>query len=85
MEQPTRPVPHTELAGEIRAELARQRKKLNDLAQHLGMSPATLYRRLSDPPPKHFRLDELDAIAHYLGLTVPELIQRAIDATEAAA
>ena len=85
MEQPTRPVPHTEMAGEIRAEMARQRKKLNDLAQLLGMSPATLYRRLGDPPRKHFRLDELDVVAHYLGFTVPELVQRALDASESAA
>lgn len=84
MQQPTRPVPHVELAGEIRAEMARQRKKLNDLAQHTGMSQATLYRRLGDPPVP-FRLDELTVVAYYLGLTVPDLIQRAIDASAAAA
>ena len=84
MEQPTRPVPHADLAGEIRAEMARQRKKLNDLAQLLGVSPTTLYRRLGDPPTP-FRLDELTVVAYYLGFTVPELIQRALDASESAA
>lgn len=70
-------IPTTErVAGEIRAEMARQRKKMTGLAQTLGISYATLHRRLANPP-QSFRLDELELIADYLGITVPELLERA--------
>jgi hypothetical protein len=85
MQQAPRPVPHAEIAGEIRAELARQRKKVNDLAQHLGISRVTLYKKLGDPPAP-FTLDELVVIAYYLNYpSVIELLQRALDAAETAA
>ncbi len=67
--------PTTErVAGEIRAEMARQRKRMTDLADELGISYATLNRRLNRPS---LRLDELETIAAYLGTTVTDLLGRA--------
>lgn len=68
--------PTTEqVAGEIRAEMARQRKRMADLADVLGISYATLNRRLTRN--RSFRLDELELIAAYLGTTVTSLLGRA--------
>lgn len=67
--------PTTErVAGEIRAEMARQRKTMTELADALGISYATLNRRLSA---QSFRLDELETIAAYLDTTVTDLLERA--------
>jgi transcriptional regulator with XRE-family HTH domain len=69
-------IPTTEqVAGEIRAEMARQRKRMTDLADELGISYATLNRRLTRK--RSFRLDELETIAAYLGTTVTALLGRA--------
>lgn len=67
--------PTTErVAGEIRAEMARQRKRMSDLADELGVSYATLNRRLTT---QSLRLDELETIAAYLNTTVTDLLGRA--------
>lgn len=62
------------LAGEIRAELGRQRKTVRDLAKHLHMSEVTLWRRMTGV--SEFRLDELASVADFFGLSVPELTER---------
>jgi hypothetical protein len=63
------------VADEVRAEMARSRVTGTTLAQSVGMSNATLSRRLSGAIP--FNLDELSAVATRLGLTVTELLARA--------
>ena len=63
------------IAGEVRAEMARGRVTGTTLAQTVGMSNATLSRRLSGAIP--FNIDELAAVARALGLTVTELLTRA--------
>lgn len=72
-----------DIAGAVRAELARQRKSQQDLQQRLGISRATLGRRLSGHSP--FDANELVVVADFLGLSVAELVGEARIATEASA
>lgn len=62
------------LAGEIRAELGRQRKTVRGLAKHLHIGEVTLWRRMTGV--SEFRLDELASVADFLGLSVSELTER---------
>lgn len=70
-----------DIAGAVRAELARQRKPQQGLRERLGISRATLTRRLSGQSP--FDANELVVVADYLGVTVAELVgeSRAIEAS----
>lgn len=60
-----------DIAGTVRAELARQRKTQSDLQSQLGISRHSLYRRLNGE--SHFDARELVIVAAFLGLTVGEL------------
>lgn len=60
------------VAAEVRANLARRGKSKVWLAQLLGMSPATLHRRLNGT--SSFSLAELTAIADGLGIPVGVLL-----------
>jgi transcriptional regulator with XRE-family HTH domain len=62
------------LAEEIRAELARQQKSRTDLAAAMGVSLNTLTSRLNGRYP--FLMDEVAAVAAFLGMTASELIAR---------
>lgn len=60
-----------DIAGTVRAELARQRKTQSDLQTKLGISRHSLYRRLNGET--HFDARELVIVAAFLGMTVAEL------------
>jgi transcriptional regulator with XRE-family HTH domain len=62
------------VAGEIRAELARQGKPVASLAAGTGISPASLSRKLNGRSAFYF--EEVAAIAAFLGLPVSELSAR---------
>ena len=63
------------LAGEIRAEVARQQQSKSAIAAALGVVPATLSRKLAGDQPLH--TEELDCIADILGVEPSELVARA--------
>jgi len=62
------------IAGEIRAELARQNLTYTALAAATGIRPSTLTRRLRGDKP--FKLEEALSIAQFLGLKLSELTER---------
>jgi transcriptional regulator with XRE-family HTH domain len=66
------------VAGEIRAELARQNKSKTDLAAHIGISTDTLRRRLDGVRP--FFFEEIISTADFLGVPVSTLLERSEDA-----
>jgi transcriptional regulator with XRE-family HTH domain len=65
------------LAGEIRAELARQNKSVAALAKAINMDPATLGRRLKGNKPFYF--EELEAVSQFLGFRLSEFTARTDD------
>lgn len=67
------------LLGEIRAEMARQRVTISDLAPRLDMSPTVLGRRLAGR--SALSITEAEQIADALGFTLLTLIDRADEAT----
>lgn len=67
--------PAEAVAGEIRAEVARQRLTLRTLAETTDITPSTLSRRMADPASLSF--DELVAICSALGITPAALLARA--------
>ncbi|WP_166433923.1 helix-turn-helix domain-containing protein [Mycobacterium paragordonae] len=62
---------HPDIAGTVRAELARQRKSQQELQSRLGVSRATMRRRLTGEQP--FDANELIIVADFLGLAASEL------------
>lgn len=62
------------LAGEIRAELARQDLTATALSKATGITPSTLSRRLDGVTPLLY--EEVRAIAQFLGLKVSDLTER---------
>jgi len=66
------------VAGEIRAELARQNKSKSALAAHLGISTDTLRRRLDGVRP--FFYEEIIGVSSFLDMPVSTLIERTEDA-----
>lgn len=68
------------IAAEVRAELARQRRIPSELATGIGMSRATLGRRLAGV--SHFSLEELGRVAAWLGVTPEVLLSRAQEELE---
>lgn len=66
------------VAAEVRAEMARRRFTGVELAAHLNLAQQSVSKRLSGGTP--IDLDELSAIAQWLGLDVLTLIERARDA-----
>lgn len=59
--------------GEIRAHLARQRRSAQSLALELGWTQRYLSRRLTGQVP--FSVDDIDAIAGALGVSVSSLLE----------
>lgn len=70
MKQTTR-----EVAIAVRAEMLRQRMKVTDLAKATGIGRVALHHRFNGRVA--FDTDELDLVAHALGLPASELIRRA--------
>jgi transcriptional regulator with XRE-family HTH domain len=64
-----------QVAAELRAEMARQRKTGVGLASLLKCSQQSASRRLNGEVPIDF--DELAKIADWLGISAPDLIARA--------
>jgi transcriptional regulator with XRE-family HTH domain len=62
------------LAGEVRAEMARQKRTAGEMAQALGITAHTAGRRLSGAVP--FNVTELDAVARWLGVELEQLLQK---------
>jgi len=59
-------------AATVRAELARQRKSGRELSRALDWSTASTWRRLSGTHP--FDINELAAVADFLGVPLSSLI-----------
>ena len=59
-------------SDEVRGQLARQRRTVPDLALHLGVSAATVYRRLNHG--HTWPLDEAAAAAEFLGVPLAVLM-----------
>jgi transcriptional regulator with XRE-family HTH domain len=70
-------VPQTtpDVAGNVRAELARRHITRNELGQAIGMHRESLARRLRDQT--EFTVGELTTIANYLDIPVCQLIDGA--------
>lgn len=68
------------VAAEIRAEIARQRKRLGDVATALGMSRPTLYRRLSGQVP--FDVEQLYRLADLLDVPASHFLPAAPASTD---
>ncbi len=62
----------TNLAANIRAELARNGKTQSDLADHLGITRQALSQRLLGRV--DFRMGEVTAAATFLGTTIATLV-----------
>lgn len=60
------------IAGEVRAELARQRKHAKDLAADIDMAAASLSRKLNGA--SGFTVDELLRVANALGVSPSHLL-----------
>lgn len=69
---------HSLVIGEIRAEIARQGRRLNDVAEAVGLSESQMSRRMSGR--QDFTLAEVLAIAEALAVSPAVIISRAQDA-----
>ncbi len=65
-------MPQSDVAGNIRAELARRKRTQTGLAERLGMKRQNLSQRLHGRVP--FRLHELQTAADYLDMSLVDLI-----------
>jgi transcriptional regulator with XRE-family HTH domain len=63
------------IAGEVRAEMARQNKTLRDVADSLGVDHTYLHRRVKGEV--SFRADELVVIAQILGVHADQWLRTA--------
>lgn len=72
----TKPPLSEEVASSVRAELARRKLSAGDIAPVLSLDVRTAQRRLAGKTP--FTLDELDAVAAFLGVTVDAFFPRAV-------
>lgn len=63
------------IAGAVRAEMARARKRSVELTAVLGLSAPTISGRMTGAYP--FKLSELDRIAEYLGITTQGILDSA--------
>lgn len=66
------------VAGQIRAEMARQRRTIADLAGCLGVSPHTAGRRLSGRT--DFTAVDLVLVADWLNVSVGDLLAKRVNA-----
>ena len=71
------------LAAEVRAELARQKRTATEAAATIGVTPATMGRRLSGETP--FNVIEIASICRWLGVEPAVLMKRAEANAEAVA
>ncbi|MDQ1111205.1 transcriptional regulator with XRE-family HTH domain [Microbacterium testaceum] len=71
------------LAGEVRAEMARQKRTAGEMARVLGITAHTAGRRLSGAVA--FSVTELMAVAMWLGMDAKELLRRAEEPAHAVA
>lgn len=67
--------PSSSFSAEVRAQLARQRKSPSDLAAEIGISRATLHRRLSDDSP--WPLDDAVIACAYLEVPLRSMLEAA--------
>lgn len=65
--------PSSSFSAEVRAQLGRQRKSASDLAGQIGISPATLYRRLADESP--WPLDDAVIACQYLDVPLRKMLE----------
>lgn len=65
--------PTAAVNAEIRAQLARKQRTVQELATHVGLSEATLYRRLGDG--SSWGLDEIADCADFFGMTFWQFMQ----------
>lgn len=72
-----------EIAANVRAELARQQREQKDLAIVIGKSNASTSDRLAGRI--HFRVDELQRTAGWLGVPLEQLLEPAADDDQATA
>lgn len=63
------------IVTEIRAEMARQRMENPDLAERIHVAPSTVWRWMTGR--SKVGLDDLDAIAKALNVSIPDLLSRA--------
>jgi hypothetical protein len=63
------------VAAEIRAELGRQEKSINDLSEAIGIPISTVRRSVKGY--RAMNIDELSCTASFLNLSLVELIKRA--------
>ncbi|MEO3927865.1 helix-turn-helix transcriptional regulator [Micromonosporaceae bacterium B7E4] len=61
-----------DVAGAVRAELARRRISQTAIAQHFGWSQQTISRRMTGAVP--FDIAELAAVAEYLGVPIASFL-----------
>ena len=61
-----------QFTAEIRALMARKRLSASDLANALGISTVTVYRRLDDKA--DWQLADLPIVAEFLGVEVADLL-----------
>ena len=71
------PVRRTSIAALVRMELARQKLSKASLSDATGISIDTLRRRLDGVYP--FTIEEVDAVSHFLGYTLPNFYAKARD------
>lgn len=60
------------ISGEVRAEMARQKKRQDALAAALGISESGASKKLHGE--RAFRTDELLKLAHFLGVPVTQFL-----------
>jgi transcriptional regulator with XRE-family HTH domain len=66
------------IAGEVRAELARQRRSQASLALALGISQQALSRRMTGDIP--FNIDQLSTVASFLSMPLEALVSSPVQA-----
>lgn len=66
------------VAAEIRAEMARQRRKQSDLAVVLGISPSYLSKKLSGQSP--LLASDVESLAIELGVSIAYLYGEQVEA-----
>ncbi|REC98371.1 BetR domain-containing protein [Microbacterium sp. AG157] len=71
------------LAGEVRAEMARQKRTAGEMARVLDITAHTAGRRLSGAVA--FSISDLMSVAMWLGMDPKELLRRAEEPAHAAA
>lgn len=67
-------LPTSRVAGNVRAELARQGRTRRELAAALGVDEHRVGKRTRGLVP--FTADEIVGVARFLGVTVEELVER---------